>query len=176
MRRRAEGAKRPCSCGVVLLRTVGGSNRRAMTGSVHNDTSVLHASLHGAASRDPRGGENPMMRLHPPQLAACPVPGEMRSNMERNHKTTKTFITPGGRSGHRAFHNNASLRGCERKSTMASRSQKRWGGYTAEDCDCKICLYYGGKVKKQVRCLACDCVCKQEHETAARRNTEVSAK
>ena len=176
MRRRAEGAKRPCSCGVVLLRTVGGSNRRAMTGSVHNDTSVLHASLHGAASRDPRGGENPMMRLHPPQLAACPVPGKMRSNMERNYKTTKTFITPGGRSGHRAFHNNASLRGCERKSTMASRSQKRWGGYTAEDCDCKICLYYGGKVKKQVRCLACDCVCKQEHETAARRNTEVSAK
>lgn len=176
MRGQAEEAKRSGSRRPVLFRTVGGSGRRAMTGSAHNDTSALHASLHGVASRDPRGGENPMMRLHPPQLAVCPVPGEMRSNLERNHKTTKTFITPGGRSGHRAFHNNASLRGGERKSTMASRSQKRWSGYTSEGCDCKLCLYYGGKVKKQVRCLADDCICKRECEAAARRNTEVSAK
>lgn len=54
MRRRAEeaGAEQR-----LPLRTVGGSDRRATIGSVHNDTSALHASLHGAVRGDPPEGE-----------------------------------------------------------------------------------------------------------------------
>ena len=69
--------------------------------AIDNGTSALHASLHGAALRDPQGGENPMMQPNPLQLAACPAPGAMRSSGEQNHKTTKKqnqkSILPGGR-------------------------------------------------------------------------------
>ena len=65
-----------------MFQTVGGSDRRAMTGSAHNDTSALHASLHGAATRDPRGGETPMMQLNLLQLAECPTSRGVRSNMD----------------------------------------------------------------------------------------------
>ena len=58
--------------------------------AIDNGTSALHASLHGAALRDPQGGENPMMRPNPPQLAACPAPGEMRSSGEQKQNDQKT--------------------------------------------------------------------------------------
>ena len=61
-----------------------------MIRSVHNDTSVLHTSQYGTAPRDPRRGEIPMMRPNPPQLAACPAPGEMRSSGEQKQNDQKT--------------------------------------------------------------------------------------
>ena len=94
MRGQADGTERAATCRPVLFRTVGGSGRRAMTGSAHNDTSALHASLHGAATRDPRGGETPMMRSNRPQLAACPASGVMRSNWKQKHKTTINQFCP----------------------------------------------------------------------------------
>ena len=39
-------------------------------------------------------------------------------------------------------------------------------GYTLEDCDCRYCLYYGGKRRRRVLCLADVCVCKSEIEEA----------
>ena len=35
-------------------------------------------------------------------------------------------------------------------------------GYTLEDCDCRYCLYYGGKRRRRVLCLADVCVCAEE--------------
>lgn len=80
MRGQAERIKQ--SGRTVSFWMVGGSDRMAKKGSAHNDTSALHASLHGAATRDPRGGETPMMRLNLPQLAECPASRGMRSNMD----------------------------------------------------------------------------------------------
>ena len=37
------------------------------------------------------------------------------------------------------------------------------------DCDCKYCLYYGGRKKGEVNCLAEECVCKEELQEALRR-------
>ena len=54
----------------------------AQSHELNMHTSALHASLHGAATRDPRGGETPMMRLNLPQLAECPASRGMRSNMD----------------------------------------------------------------------------------------------
>ena len=34
----------------------------------------------------------------------------------------------------------------------------RWQGYTPADCDCKYCVYYGGKKNGNVICLADTCV------------------
>ena len=31
-----------------------------------------------------------------------------------------------------------------------------------EDCDCRYCLYYGGRRKGKVNCLADECVCAEE--------------
>ena len=42
-------------------------------------------------------------------------------------------------------------------------------GYTLEDCDCRYCLYYGGKRRRRVLCLVDVCVCKSEIEEARRR-------
>lgn len=42
-------------------------------------------------------------------------------------------------------------------------------GYTVADCDCKYCLYYGGRKNREVNCLADECVCKAELQEAARR-------
>ncbi len=50
-----------------------------------------------------------------------------------------------------------------------TRIYNRWQGYTLADCDCKYCLYYGGKRKGEVICLAGECVCKAELREAARR-------
>ena len=38
----------------------------------------------------------------------------------------------------------------------------KFKGYTLADCDCKYCLYYGGKRKGKINCLAEKCVCEEE--------------
>lgn len=38
----------------------------------------------------------------------------------------------------------------------------RFKGFTLEDCDCRYCLYYGGRRKGKVNCLADECVCAEE--------------
>ena len=38
----------------------------------------------------------------------------------------------------------------------------KFRGYTLEDCDCKYCVYYGGKRKGKVTCLADKCICEDE--------------
>ena len=38
----------------------------------------------------------------------------------------------------------------------------RWQGYTPADCDCKYCVYYGGKKNSNVICLTDTCVCSDE--------------
>ena len=53
---------------------------------------------------------------------------------------------------------------------MAKRLYDRWPGYSVEDCDCKYCLYYGGKRHGEIRCLADECVCKEELQAAVFRN------
>ena len=53
---------------------------------------------------------------------------------------------------------------------MAKKTPTRWQGYTWADCDCKLCLYYGGKSKGSVKCLAGDCVCKEERADALIRD------
>lgn len=45
----------------------------------------------------------------------------------------------------------------------------RFQGYTLEDCDCRYCLYYGGRRKHKIICLADNCVCKDEIKEARRR-------
>ena len=49
---------------------------------------------------------------------------------------------------------------------MAKRVLNQWRGYTVADCDCKYCLYYGGRKKGEVNCLAEECVCKEELQEA----------
>ena len=50
---------------------------------------------------------------------------------------------------------------------MAKRIYNRWTGYSVEDCDCRYCLYYGGKRHGEIRCLVDECVCKEELKIAA---------
>lgn len=38
----------------------------------------------------------------------------------------------------------------------------RFKGFTLEDCDCRYCLYYGGRRKGKVNCLADECVCAEQ--------------
>lgn len=45
----------------------------------------------------------------------------------------------------------------------------KFSGYTPEDCDCRYCVYYGGKRRKEIICLADECVCKEELREAVRR-------
>lgn len=42
------------------------------------------------------------------------------------------------------------------------KNTDRWQGYTPADCDCKYCVYYGGKKNGNVICLADTCVCSDE--------------
>ena len=42
------------------------------------------------------------------------------------------------------------------------KNNDRWQGYTPADCDCKYCVYYGGKKNGNVICLADTCVCSDE--------------
>ena len=39
---------------------------------------------------------------------------------------------------------------------------KKFKGYTLDVCDCKYCLFYGGKRKGKINCLAERCVCEDE--------------
>lgn len=45
----------------------------------------------------------------------------------------------------------------------------RFKGFTLEDCDCRYCLYYGGKRKGKASCLAEKCVCAEEKSEAKKR-------
>lgn len=45
----------------------------------------------------------------------------------------------------------------------------RFQEYTLEDCDCRYCLYYGGRRKGKITCLADNCVCKEEIKETRRR-------
>ena len=42
------------------------------------------------------------------------------------------------------------------------RIYNKFKGYTLEDCDCRYCLYYGGRRKSEITCLADECVCADE--------------
>lgn len=46
----------------------------------------------------------------------------------------------------------------------------RFKGYTLKDCDCQYCLYYGGKRKGKITCLAGECVCADEIRKAKERS------
>ena len=52
---------------------------------------------------------------------------------------------------------------------MEKHILERWQGYTVRDCDCRFCLYYGGKRQGEIQCLAEECVCKDELREALRR-------
>lgn len=45
----------------------------------------------------------------------------------------------------------------------------KFEGYTLEDCNCKYCLYFGGRRRGNVKCLAEECVCEEEIEAARRK-------
>ncbi len=53
--------------------------------------------------------------------------------------------------------------------TPYTRIYNRWQGYTLADCDCKYCVYYGGKRKGKIKCLAEKCVCLDEIKEAKER-------
>ena len=54
---------------------------------------------------------------------------------------------------------------------MAKMIYYKWPGYTVEDCDCRYCLYYGGRKGGEVHCLLDECCCKEElMEAIAREN------
>ncbi len=55
---------------------------------------------------------------------------------------------------------------------MAKWIYDRWKGYTVEDCACEYCLYFGGKHKGEIECLAEECVCKEEMKKALQRQEE----
>ena len=42
------------------------------------------------------------------------------------------------------------------------KNYDKWQGYTPAVCDCKYCVYYGGKKNGNVICLADACVCSDE--------------
>lgn len=48
----------------------------------------------------------------------------------------------------------------------------KFTGYTLEDCDCKYCVYYGGKKKGKIICLTEKCCCEEEKAEALRRAAE----
>lgn len=54
------------------------------------------------------------------------------------------------------------------------RIYDRFSGYTVADCDCRYCLYYGGRRKSKVNCLADKCVCADEIRQAKRRKERSS--
>lgn len=47
-----------------------------------------------------------------------------------------------------------------------TRIYKRWQGDTLADCDCKYGVYYSGKHKGEIVCLADKCVCVEEIKQA----------
>lgn len=47
-----------------------------------------------------------------------------------------------------------------------TRIYNRFTGYTLADCDCKFCLYYGGK---RAGCKASKCCCEEEWTEAVEK-------
>ena len=56
------------------------------------------------------------------------------------------------------------------------RIYNKFKGYTLEDCDCRYCLYYGGKRKGRISCLADECVCAEEICKAKKRRRKERSK
>ena len=54
------------------------------------------------------------------------------------------------------------------------RIYNKYKGYTLEDCDCRYCLYYGGRRKGKVTCLSDECVCADEIRQAKKRKERSS--
>ncbi len=52
---------------------------------------------------------------------------------------------------------------------QSTRIYNKWRGYTLADCDCKYCVYYGGKRKGKIICLTEQCICADEIREAAKR-------
>ena len=50
-----------------------------------------------------------------------------------------------------------------------TRIYNKWQGYTLADCDCRYCVYYGGRRKGKITCLTEKCVCADEIREAAER-------
>lgn len=50
------------------------------------------------------------------------------------------------------------------------RIYNKFKDYTLKDCDCRYCLYYGGKRKGKVTCLADECVCADKIRRAREHN------
>ena len=53
------------------------------------------------------------------------------------------------------------------------RIYNKFKGYTLEDCDCRYCLYYGGRRKGKITCLADECVCADEIRQAKKEKKGV---
>lgn len=70
-------------------------------------------------------------------------------------------------SGERSY----SLSYYTKERTMKNNTKiyNRFKGFTLEDCDCRYCLYYGGRRKGNVNCLADECVCADEIRQAKER-------
>ena len=54
------------------------------------------------------------------------------------------------------------------------RIYNKFKGYTLEDCDCRYCLYYGGRPKGKIICLADECVCADEIRQAKKQKERSS--
>ena len=54
------------------------------------------------------------------------------------------------------------------------RIYNKFKGYTFEDYDCRYCLYYGGRRKEKITCLADECVCSDEIRQAKKQKERSS--
>ncbi len=54
------------------------------------------------------------------------------------------------------------------------RIYNKFKGYTLEDCDCRYCLYYGGRRKGKIICLVDECVCADEIRQAKKQKERSS--
>ena len=52
----------------------------------------------------------------------------------------------------------------------------KFKGYTLKDCECQYCLYYVGKRKRKITCLADECVCNDEIRKAKERSRKERSK
>ena len=59
---------------------------------------------------------------------------------------------------------------------MAKMIYDKWPGYSVEDCDCRYCLYYGGRKDGEVHCLLEECCCKEELMEAIAREKGLKRK
>ena len=57
---------------------------------------------------------------------------------------------------------------------MANKNDSQgWQGYSVQDCDCKYCLHYGGRHKKELACRVKTCICEEERREAQRKEQEM---